>query len=162
MAIDVAWQAPLGYHREYVPPLGDGRQSAIGMLHAGTTLSGLNGFVQGAGGYRARIDGFADTDPVQNDVLASADMGFWIGASLMIAGYRGRIESSDAEFPITEHLVGPRITYRVDDFLDVFAGSMHTISAENALHQNQYLVGFATKRTQLDRLKGFLGSKRRP
>jgi hypothetical protein len=163
MSLEAAWQAPMGYHREFQPPLGDGRQSAIVMLHAGATLPGLNGFVQAAGGYRARIDGFADTDPVQNDVLASADMGFWIGNSLMFAGsYRGRIESSDADLPATEHLVGPRITYRVDDFLDVFAGSMHTFSAENALHQNQYLVGFATKRTQLDRLKGFLGSKRRP
>jgi len=163
VSVELAWQTPLGYNREFVPPLGDGRQSAIGMLYAGTTLPGLNGFVQAAGGYRARIDAFADTDPVQDDVLASADFGFWLGASLLIAGsYRGRIESSDADLPGTEHLVGPRILYRVDNFLDVFAGSMHTLSAENALHKNEFVVGFATKKTQLDRLKGFLGSKRRP
>jgi hypothetical protein len=163
VAIEAIWRTPLGYHRDFVPPLGDGRQDGIALLHAGTTIPAIQGFVQAAGGYRARLDGYEDTDPAKDEVVASADFGFWVGPSLMISGsYRGRFESSDADLPLVEHRVGPRITYRVDDFFDVIAGSSHTAAGENTLHVNEYFVGFATKRTQLDRLKGFLGSKRRP
>ena len=163
VAIEAIWQAPLGYHREFLPPLGEGRQNAIGLLHVGTTFPGLNGFAQASGGYLARIDQFPDDDPAQDQILFAADVGFWVGPSLLIAGsYQGEIESSSTDVKSNQHLLGPRIVYRVDNFLDVIVGSLHTVSAKEALHLNEYFIGVAAKKTQLDRLKGFLGSKRRP
>ena len=52
--------------------------------------------------------------------------------------------------------------HRVDDNLDVFAGSWHTVSGKNALRLNTYYVGVTTKRTSLDRLQGFFGGTKRP
>jgi hypothetical protein len=187
LSLEADWKAPLGYNRSlypalldsaetggshapqghtralYYPGFGDGRQDIAGMLQFGTAIRPLQAFFEVGGGYRKRIDGFkGDLEP-QDEVLASADLGWWIGHSVMLAGnYLGRFESSSARFPVKEHRVGPEILYRVDDGIDVFAGSFHTASGENVLHTDQYYVGVAAKKSGLDRLKGFLGSTKRP
>ena len=97
---------------------------------------------------------------------ARADAGFWVGSSLLLSGrYSGAIASGEGETledEETVHRVGPEIRWRVDDFLDVFAGSMHSASGENVLHADEYFVGIATRKTSLNRLQGFLGGTRRP
>jgi len=172
VAIEGLWKAPLGYNDDLFPMLGNGRQEAIGLVHLGGAFPVASGFFQVAGGYRTAIDqsdDFAEDDPrrlfvsVGDEVLATADVGLWFGPSLLVAGsYRGGFERGDAENLRTAHRVGPRVLYRVDDHLDVFAGSLHTAAAENTLHLDEFYVGIATKATQLSRLQGFLGSKRRP
>ena len=154
------------------PVHGDGAGSVAGVLHVGTGL-GHSGFVQGYGGYRQR---FRDFKP---QVLAGADLGFWLGNTWMIGGsYHGEIAGSSASdlanvvpggpsgdnptADATRHLAGPILLLRVDDRLDVFASTMHTVTAENALHTDEVRFGFRFKQTQLDRTQGFLGTSRRP
>ena len=168
VVIDAAEQAPI---------LGNGRQSGIARLVFGTPL-GSRGFLELEGGYRRY-----DTQYAQQ-IVTGGDVGFWLGPSLMIGGrYRGAIafggQSADptaaiatggaagGEGPfegdrITEHLSGPVLVYRVDDHMDLVAGSLHTASAKNALHVDQVYVALAFKKTGLNRLQGFLGNKRSP
>lgn len=163
VAVTADWKAPLGYNRRLSPALGNGRQEAIGQLELGASIRPLQAFVQIAGGYRAMLERSDDPALPKDQVIASADVGWWLRPSVLLAGsYRGRIESSDAARPEKSHRFGPRIVYRVDDNLDVFAGSLHTAAGENVLHTDQYYVGVAVKKTRLNRLQGFLGGARNP
>jgi hypothetical protein len=190
LSVDLGWKAPMGYERDavrygaasgpgrvpfdvtgapadgarpyvsqYPARLGEGQQDLFATANFGTPL-GRFGFLDLAGGYRYRFEDPAD------EIVARADLGLWLGSRLLVGGrYLGSIASGDGDAPgdaITRHLVGPVVTLRVDDRMDVFAGSLHTASAENALHTDQFVLGLALKQTQLDRLQGWLGGTRRP
>jgi hypothetical protein len=158
LAFEVEWKAPLGYNRQTFPRLGDGQQDISGLVHFGASMPRFNGFVQAAGGYRYRFE-----DP-EDEIRGSIDLGVWIGPSILVAG------RYDAAFALQEtptgdayaHQVGPAFIYRVDDRIDMIAGSTHTAAGKNTLHTDRYYVGVAVKQTRLNRLQGFLGSKRRP
>src|SRR6185503_7149808 len=113
-----------------------------------------------AAGYRYRFEQPLD------EITGSGDLAFWIGSGFLAGGRYDYLKSvGTADTPdqkIENHLVGPRVTYRVDDRLDVFAGSSHTLAAKNAEHQNRYYVGVSFKETSLSRLQGYLGGSRRP
>jgi len=174
-ALEVQWLAPMGYDRALNPHLGEGRQSFVGSLELGAAL-GARGFVELSGGYRYYKDKDAPTD----QTLAGATLGFWLGQKLLVAGrYRGSFGAKPGKddryvsiagdgipgttnAQITTHLSGPMLVYRVDDHLDLIGGSLHTASAKNALHVDQFYVGVAVKQTRLNRLQGFLGGTRRP
>ncbi len=158
LSLEADWKAPLGYNKDLVPALGNGQQEAIGLVHLGRTFEGLDAFVQLAGGYRYQLERYVDTEHPKDNILLGADLGWWVSRSVLLSGtYRGRMESNEATLPVTAHLVGPQVLYRVDEYLDVFAGSMHTASGKNVLHVDQFYAGVATKRTGLGRLQGFLG-----
>ena len=185
-AIEVDWKAPLGYERDRFlthadsvaagdisgdgdsldanaarqlgsPVLGDGNQNVIVSLLLGTTLP--RGFVQIAGGYEYRFE-----EP-KDQIVMAADVGFWLTRSLLLAGrYQGEM-AGDGVRPTDDpdlHLVGPMLVYRLDDHMDLFAGSLHTASATNALHTDEIQVGFAFRKTKLSRLQGFLGGTSAP
>jgi hypothetical protein len=59
-------------------------------------------------------------------------------------------------------LLGPVLVWRVDDRLDLVAGSWSTAMAKNALHYDQVYVALAFKQTKLNRLQGFLGGTKAP
>ena len=163
LALEADWKAPLGYNRRVSTPLGNGRQEAIGILHFGRELPGLGAFVQLQGGYRALLERSDDPALPKDQTLLGADLGWWVGPSLLLSGtYRGRMESNDAAFPVTAHRVGPQVLYRVDEHLDVFAGSLHTAKGENVMHIDEFYAGIATKKTALGALQGFLGGMKRP
>ena len=158
--------------------LGTGRQSLTARLELGTELKRLDGFVELAGGYRLR------SDPYQDQLVASARAGRWFGSSLLVLGhYDGELSSGQQESLIngrvplvslgrvktefnfvetTEHVVGPEIRYRVDDRLDVYLGSNHSMSGKNSLHRDEYYVGMAFRQSKHNRLQGLLGNKTRP
>jgi hypothetical protein len=105
----------------------------------------------------------------------NASAGFWIGDALLIGGhYDGRIslESTPTadvgtSFGInddmrSEHLVGVTILYRVDDHIDIMAGSTHLAAGSRTIHADRYYVALSVKRSSLNRLQGFLGNKQRP
>ena len=117
--------------------------------------------MQLAGGYRALIERSDDPTLPKDQILLGADLGWWTVAPAL-GSYRGRMESTDAALPVTVHLVGPQLLYRVDEYLDVFAGSLHTAKGENVLHIDEFHVGIATKKTALGALRGFLGGMKRP
>jgi hypothetical protein len=160
LSVEADWKAPLLYDEDLTPSLGDGQEDWTGLLLFGRSIPQVNGFVDLAGGYRYRTQEPAD------QIVMRADAGFWVGSSLLLTGrYSGAIASGDGETPQdaeTVHRVGPEIRWRVDDFLDVFAGSMHSASGENVLHADEFFVGIAARKTSLNRLQGYLGGTRRP
>lgn len=191
MSLEVGWKAPLGYdagvrhnrarlvqldttivesyapwdsanvvRQLAAPRLGEGQQDLQGVLLFGLALPQWNGFVQGTAGYRYRFD-----EP-NDQIVLGAGLGWWLTKRLLISGhYDGTVAMNEDEFEADgyqEQLVGPRLTVRVDDRFDMFAGSMHSAGAENAPHKDQVYVGFTMKQTGLDRYQGFLGGTRTP
>jgi hypothetical protein len=181
LAVELDWSAPAGYNSHLIsiaPALGDGLQELSAGVALGTAVGG-RGFMQGSigYGYRYLTIGKRDKGSIPPDeahvgrfrwadhVLASADLGYWMGSSLLIGGrYRGMLSMSSGPLvpEIDQHLAGPLLLYRVDERLDMFAGSWSTASGKNTLHFDQVYVGMAFHKTTLNRLQGFLGSNQAP
>jgi hypothetical protein len=165
LALEGSWQAPLGYQRDVNPSLGAGVQQLVGRLSIGSGLPGNRGFMQLAGGYRYYGEDFQDRGvfAVAGDAMeGQADVGVWLGSSLMLAGhYETSFGLGDDPRPST-HVVGPEVRFRVDERIDVFAGSRHTAAGKNAFHQDGVYVGLAARHSSLNRVQGFLGGTRRP
>jgi hypothetical protein len=181
LAVELDWQAPLGYSRHgsaFGNPLHGGglQQLSLSLLY-GTSVTS-RAFVQvGAGyGYRylsiSRQGGHAaEGEPNEAEdlwsmpFLASADVGVWLTQSILLGGrYSGTMTTSHGDlFPERNvHLAGPMLLFRVDDRLDLMAGTWSTASARNALHYDQFYVALAFKQTGLNRLQGFLGGTSTP
>jgi hypothetical protein len=194
VALELAWVVPMGYNRNLDTlglQLGEGLQQLSLELHVGTSLRG-RGFFQASAGRGLRYLGargllrafqsslyFVRREPdaallsrpeserwAWSDlVLASADLGIWLGPSLLAAGrYRGTVTGAHGPLApdVDVHVAGPLVLYRLDDRLDVFAGSWSTASGRNTLHFDQVYVGLAFHRTKLNRLQGYLGGKQAP
>lgn len=180
-AIELDWSGPAGYNRRLEllgVRLGDGLQELSLELQGGTAIGG-RGFLQGSVGYGHRYLGLGKRnsgavtpgDPATakylwaDRLLASGDVALWLGRSILAGGrYRGLLTlSHGALSPETDvHLAGPLLLYRVDDRLDVFAGSWSTASGKITPHFDQVYVGLAFHNTKLNRLQGFLGGKQAP
>lgn len=172
LALQLQWDAPTGYDRTLVPAMGSGDQALSARLQLGRPL-GHRGFVQLGAGYRYdyRSAGGRSTSALDSQAardwsdhsLVDAAAGFWFG-NLMLAGlYDGQFAAQTGRsLKTTTQLAGPRLTYRVDDRLDAYAGSWHSPAGKNVLHVDQYYAGVAWKVTKLNRLQGFLGGNRTP
>jgi hypothetical protein len=189
LALQADWKAPLGYDRHLLathqdsvlsgdasgngdsldvvrlrqtspPRLGEGQQDLGLALALGLSLPRLHGYLEASGGYRYRFDEPAD------QIVGGAEFGVWVTRSLLIAGrYQGEMAVGDGNLPedaVDRHRAGPRIVYRVDDGLDLIAGSLHTAQAHNALHTDEIYVGLAFKQSSLSRYQGALGTRRSP
>jgi len=158
LSLQAEWKAPLGYEHTRAPSLGSGQQDVAGHLNFGWSIPSLDGFLEVDGGYRYRFEEPPD------QVEYSADFGFWIRGLVLLEGRYAGVNSvgADSASKWNGHLAGPRVTIRVDDRLDVFAGSAHLFRGTNIGRFNEYYAGVAFKRTRLNRLQGFLGGKRRP
>jgi hypothetical protein len=181
LAVELDWNGPSGYNRNLDTlgiRLGEGLQELSARVAFGTAIAG-RGFVEGSLGYGYRYLGIAERDQgaavpgdprparhLWSDRLhASADVGLWLGSSWLAGGrYRGLMTlSHGALAPDTDvHLAGPILLYRVDDRLDMFAGSWSTASGKHTFHYDQVYLGLAFHRTRLDRLKGYLGAATAP
>lgn len=180
-ALELDWSAPAGYNRKLDTlgtQLGDGLQELAARLDVGTAI-GARGFLQGSLGYGYRYLGIGKRDAgeyvpgdppsakyVWSDRLhASADLGLWLGNSWLAGGrYRSTVTlSHGALVPESSvHLAGPFLLYRLDDRLDLFAGSWSTASGKHTLHYDQVYLGLAFRRTSLNRVQGFLGGTQSP
>jgi len=180
-AVQLAWNGPAGYNRHLDTlgfRLGDGLQELSAQVHVGSAIGG-RGFIEGSLGYGYRFLGIGKRDkgafvPGQpgsskylwsDRVHASADLGFWLGSSLLAGGrYRGlKTISNGALAPKTDvHLAGPILLYRLDDRLDMFAGAWSTATGKHTLHYDQVYLGLAFHRNKLNRLQGFLGGTQAP
>jgi len=174
-ALQLGWEAPMGYNYRLDVPPGDGLQKLSASLQFGGP-AGRGGFWQLGAGYRydyltiggrakAPADAAAPTaDQDWSDhVTLNAAYALWLG-HLQVAGLYGGDLPLNTGRPekVTQHAVGPRFTYRVDERLDVFAGSWHTPAGKNDLHVDEFYAGLAFKSTKLNRLQGFLGNDSRP
>ncbi|MGH7742151.1 MAG: hypothetical protein ACRENS_09020, partial [Candidatus Eiseniibacteriota bacterium] len=119
--------------------------------------------------------------------LAGATVGYWLGKAFMLSGryvgqfgasssdtvYRaliiktpqGQVWSNSEALPNTTtdqvsiQTVSPMLLYRVDDHIDLMAGSSHSFSAKNALHVDRIYVAIALRQTKLGALQGFMGGR---
>jgi len=166
---------------------GSGLQKVEASLQLGLPV-GQRGFLQLGGGYRHEglvfggRDGADDlTTPAVDDpardwadhLTADAALGLWFTDRLLVTGlYRGEYAgatgrvidngSGPVALEITSHLAGSRVSYHIDERLDVFAGSWHSPGGENVLHLDQFYAGLGWRSTRLHRSQGPLGSARRP
>ncbi len=141
-----------------------------------------NLFWSAGAGYRTRYFTFLarkDDDRFADFREIDAQLGWWISKEVLLTGqFSGEWQSrqgenydripdsgptqGEPELLSKNLLVGPRFTYRVDERMDVFAGSWHTWNGENVLHENYYFLGIAWKNSSLDRLAGALGGTKAP
>jgi hypothetical protein len=189
LALQFDWNAPLGYEHDVrdtvlATPgerridstnLGTGRQTVQGSLLYGQGFPAWNVFVEAEGGYRTETssDGIAE-------VFANAGAGVWVGESILLSGRWSLVSTTESIQSLrtraiagfygadlgdledrSSQLVNPQFLYRVDDRLDVFFGSVHSMSGESVLHRDVVYVGMAFKNTRLNRYQGFLGGKRK-
>ncbi|MFN8586278.1 MAG: hypothetical protein U0704_00615 [Candidatus Eisenbacteria bacterium] len=172
-AVQLQWTAPAGYNTDLFPAVGDGHQALAASLQLGSA-AGTHAFWQASGGYRydyrtigsrstdAAADGPAAVDWADHFTTDGA-VGLWFGDLLVAGQWMAEMPmSSGRPLETKTVLAGPRITYRVDDRIDAFAGSWHSPMGENVLHLDQYYAGVTWKATKLNRLQGFLGGAKRP
>jgi hypothetical protein len=181
LAAEFDWQAPLGYGRESSlfarSPRGDGLQQLSlslllgrpiaerGFLQLGTGLGFRYLSITRKGAAASAAGPNAAADMWSTPFLASADLGLWLTPSLLLgARYSGLVTLSHGELSPerTLHLAGPALVWRVDDRLDLTAGSWSTAMARNTLHYDQVYVALTFKQTKLNRLQGFLGGTKAP
>lgn len=158
LSANAIWKAPLGYNREIQPAPGLGQQDVTGTLAFGAPVAG-RGFVEIEGGYRYRFEAPAD------QMVARANAGMWFGRLLVGGRYDGALAAGGGDTTadeISEHLVGPVFLYRVDDHIDLSAGSLHTAAGENVTHMNRVYVALTVKESGLHRLQGFFGNAQSP
>lgn len=158
LSVNATWKAPLGYNRDIEPAPGLGQQDMAGTLAFGAPLAG-RGFIEVEAGYNYRFEAPAD------QIVASANGGVWFGRLLIGGRYDGAAAAGDGDTPadkITEHLVGPVFLYRVDDHIDLSAGSLHTAAGENVPHTNRVYVALTVKESGLNRLQGLFGNAQQP
>ena len=153
-----------------------GLQSLAVSLDVGGAIGG-NAYWTAGGGYRTRyltIGARGDDDRFADFYSASADVGFWVSREVLLTGqFRGEWQAREGaaydrlvtgpELQTKQLLAGMRLTYRVDDKMDVFAGSWHCPEGgENVLHHDYFYAGIAWKNTSLHRLAGYLGGTKAP
>ena len=98
---------------------------------------------------------------------AHGTLGWWVTQSLRVSGaFDGEWATEQSanydrdrgvDFQPNRMLAGARFTYRVDERMDVFAGSSHVFSGDNVLHYDQFYCGVAWKHTSLSRYAGAFG-----
>lgn len=173
-ALQLRWEAPAGYDRRLPPGLGDGLQKLSATAQFGGAL-GHRAFWQLGAGYRFQYKALTDiSDEVARNptrwkwpehMIANGSLAGWIGhvqvAGLFATDLSSFLPETSAN-RMASTAIGSRLTYRMDDRLDLFAGSWHTVSGKNSLDLNEYYAGIAWKSTKLNRLQGFLGGNARP
>jgi hypothetical protein len=164
LSVEADWKAPLGYEHTSVVSLGSGQQDVGGHLGFGTAF-GSSAFFEATGGYLHRFEQPLD------EIFFSADLGYWVGQSFLVEGrYDGFTSTGSApssssgasEPKPSQHRIAPRLTYRLDDRLDVFAGAAYSVAGKSIADYDEYFVGVAFKKTRFNRLQGYLGGTRQP
>jgi len=142
-------------------------------LRAGVAFGGRawkSAFWTAGGEYRYRFLEFLSSDPSSHNasfIGADASLGWWVQRSLLVTGlFQGewvmnQSENYDRDLAADRDperlLAGVRATWRVDDRMDVFAGSWHVTSGANVIHYDQYYFGIAWRQSSLSRYAGAYG-----
>lgn len=142
-------------------------------LRAGLDFGGRawkRSFWTAGGEFRYRFLEFGNTDKTSHNARflgGNASLGWWLYPNLLVSGlFEGEWLTSQSEnydrnlasdLDPTRILVGPRLTWRVDDRMDVLAGSWHVYRGQNVLHYDQYYFGIAWRQSSLSRYAGAYG-----
>ena len=127
-------------------------------------------FWTAGGEWRYRFLEFGSTDKSSHNARSiggNASLGWWVQHSLLVSGlFQGewvtsQSENYDRNLSIDREpkrlLAGVRATWRVDDRMDVFAGSWHVASGQNVIHYDQYYFGIAWRQSSLSKYAGAYG-----
>jgi hypothetical protein len=127
-------------------------------------------FWTAGGEWRYRFLEFLNTDKSSHNarfIGGHASLGWWAMNSLLVEGlFQGewltsQSENYDRNLAIDRDpkrtLAGPRLTWRVDDRMDVVAGSWHVANGKNVIHYDQYYFGIAWRQSSLSRYAGAYG-----
>jgi hypothetical protein len=153
-----------------------GLQSLSASLAVGGSL-GKSAFYTLGTGYTSRyltIGARGADDRYADFVTTDASLGLWLGGRLLVSGtWHGESQGSqgraydriaptpaptgEIELQTRFAAIGSRVTWRVDDKMDVFAGAQFPVSGRNTLDANSYYAGMAWKQTGLGRLAGAFG-----
>jgi hypothetical protein len=190
VSVELDWNPPMGYATETLPKIGYGASNSVAKLETGGPI-GHVGFFEAEGGYRYYMAKGKDANGNRENlhaptdqILAAGRLAFWLSHTVLLAGvYEGGFGKSSSISPsgtdgfnplegdapgslvderVITQLAGPQLLFRLDDRLDVMAGSMHTMSAKSALHVDRFYVAVAVKQTKLNRLQGLLGGSGKP
>ena len=142
-------------------------------LRAGLDFGGhawKGAFWTAGGEFRYRFLEFLSTNKSSHNarfVGANASLGWWVQRSLLLTGvFQGEWLTSqsenydqdlEADKAPKRILAGIRATWRVDDRMDVFAGSAHVVNGQNVIHYDQYYFGIAWRQSSLSRYAGAYG-----
>jgi len=136
----------------------------------GTSFPQLNAFFEAEAGGRYHFN----AEDVE--IFGSSQLGFWVLDDVYLGATYDLAFSTDYPFAVrnvsgedvietretSRQLVGPKLVFRVDDRLDLIAGSRHLFAGRNTMGVNEVYIGIAFKQTRLNRLQGFLGGTARP
>ena len=127
-------------------------------------------FWTAGGEWRYRFLEFGNTGKSSHNarfIGGNASLGWWANHSLLVSGLfagewvTSQSENYDRNLAIDRDpmrlLVGPRLTWRVDDRMDVIAGSWHVARGQNVIHYDQYYFGIAWRQSSLSRYAGAYG-----
>jgi hypothetical protein len=127
-------------------------------------------FWTAGGTYRYRFLEFLQTGGSSHNarfVEANASLGWWAKKSLLVSGLfsgewsMNQSANYDQDLTLDREpmrlLAGPRLTWRVDERMDVIAGSWHVVRGQNVLHYDQYYFGIAWRQSGLSRYAGAYG-----
>jgi hypothetical protein len=160
MVFDIGWKAPLGYEKDLVPALGNGRQEGFGALNIGVPIRVVPGFAQASRGFR-----FVGQDGILI-ATTTADIAFWLGSRVLLGAHYAdftRISSPQGATDVgATYTAGPILVVRVDNRADLIVGSLHDWAGRGSLRQNDVYVALSFKQSKLNRLQGFLGTQKRP
>lgn len=160
LALQADYIAPMGYQHVTIPALGSGKAVAREQLLYGRGIRRWNSILELGLGYQSFFEG------LRSQLTGQATVSHWLGASLLVSGHCSNLQTLAAKKDSPEDfrytIVGPELRYRVDDRLDVFAGSNHLASGRNVNHPDQYYVGMGFRQSKRNRLQGLLGTKTRP
>jgi hypothetical protein len=142
-------------------------------LRAGLDFGGpawKHAFWTAGGEFRYRYLEFLSTDKASHNARflgGNASLGWWLKPSLLVTGLfagewaRSQSENYDRNLATDRDpmrlLAGARVTWRVDDRMDVFAGSWHVARGQNVIHYDQYYFGIAWRQSSLSRYAGAYG-----
>ena len=142
-------------------------------LRAGLDFGGRawkRSFWTAGGEFRYRFLEFGNTGVNSHNARflgGNASLGWWLYPNLLVSGFfQGEWLTSQSEnydrhlsydLDPTRMLIGPRLTWRVDDRMDVLAGSWHVLRGENVLHYDEYYFGIAWRQSSLSRYAGAYG-----
>ena len=142
-------------------------------LRAGLEFGGRawkHAFWTAGGEYRYRFLEFLSTDQSSHNAKflgGNASLGWWVHRNLLVTGLfdgewvMSQSENYDRNLATDRDpkrlLAGVRATWRVDDRMDVFAGSWHVASGRNVIHYDQYYFGIGWRQSSLSRYAGAYG-----
>ena len=152
VALELDANTPSGYNAygAGIPPMGRGKYSTYGRLHAGTTFDPTPLYVQGELGYRK----FSD-DTQSNSLVYSAEAGVFPTARILIVAEYLAEKSSDTDKQhqdLTQ--AGANVQYRLKPHVDLLAGMRTSLSGKNAQKGTEVRLGVSLKGNALGRYRG--------